>query len=174
MDRPSIPRPLERDVLMEAGHRCAIPTCKQTPVEIAHIIPYDNVLKHEFDNLITLCPNCHRRYDRGEIDRKSMQRYKANLLIINSRYSDFERRILKLFAEQPEKDTIQLSLSGNNDILITYLVKDGLLEWIEPKILVSSPDSQETGAPVQNDRIYKLTTKGREFVDKWLSAKDLD
>jgi 5-methylcytosine-specific restriction endonuclease McrA len=63
MDRPSIPLPLERDVLMEAGHRCAIPTCKQTPLEIAHIIPYDNVLKHEFDNLITLCPNCHRRRD---------------------------------------------------------------------------------------------------------------
>jgi 5-methylcytosine-specific restriction endonuclease McrA len=88
MDRPSIPRPLEREVLMEAGHRCATPTCKQTPVEIAHIIPYDKVLKHEFDNLITLCPNCHSRYT-------------ANLLIINSRYT-----------EQPEKDTIQLSLSG--------------------------------------------------------------
>ncbi len=78
--RPAIPRQLERDVLVEAGHRCAIPTCKQTPVEIAHINPWETVREHTFDNLIALCPNCHDRYDKkGEIDRKAMLQYKANL-----------------------------------------------------------------------------------------------
>ena len=57
--RSHIPRPLEREVLMEAGHRCAIPTCKQIPVEVAHIIPYNKIVKHEFHNLIALCRNCH-------------------------------------------------------------------------------------------------------------------
>jgi predicted restriction endonuclease len=73
MTRPAIPRPLERDVLMEAGHRCAIPTCHQWPVEIAHIIPWDQVKEHSFDNLIALCPTCHSRFDKGEIDRRAMQ-----------------------------------------------------------------------------------------------------
>ena len=78
--RPAIPRQLERDVLVEAGHRCAIPTCKQTPVQIAHIVPWETVREHTFDNLIALCPNCHDRYDnKGEIDRKAMLQYKANL-----------------------------------------------------------------------------------------------
>jgi hypothetical protein len=68
-------------VLIEAGHRCAIPTCKSTPVEIAHIIPWAKVRKHEFKNLITLCPTCHARFDdpHGSIDLKAMRQYKANL-----------------------------------------------------------------------------------------------
>jgi HNH endonuclease len=169
-----IPQSLKREVLMEAGHRCAIPTCKQTPVELAHIIPYSKVLKHEFHNLIALCPNCHIRYDRGEIDCKSMKQYKENLSIISNRYSEFERRVLFFFADNPEKDTIQLPLSGNNDIAIMYLVRDGLIKWIGPKILIKNSAPEETGIPVQNDRIYKLTRKGRAFIEKWLSAKNVD
>jgi hypothetical protein len=37
--RPPIPSELYRAVLIEAGHRCAIPTCRQIPIEIAHIMP---------------------------------------------------------------------------------------------------------------------------------------
>jgi 5-methylcytosine-specific restriction endonuclease McrA len=101
-DRPAVPRELEREVLMEAGHRCAIPTCKQTPVEIAHIEPYRDVASHAFDNLVALCPTCHTRYDKGEIDRKSMKLYKTKLSIINSRYCDLEKRVLLYFANHPE------------------------------------------------------------------------
>jgi hypothetical protein len=49
--RTAIAKQLERDVLLEAGHRCAIPACKQTPVEIAHIRPWAIKRKHEFENL---------------------------------------------------------------------------------------------------------------------------
>jgi 5-methylcytosine-specific restriction endonuclease McrA len=44
------------------------------PVEIAHIVPWEKVKEHTFDNLIVLCPTCHTRFDKGEIDRKSMLR----------------------------------------------------------------------------------------------------
>src|SRR5487761_1639893 len=57
--RPAIPADLKRRVLMEAGHRCAIPTCRTVPVELAHIEPYSEVRGHAFENLITLCPTCH-------------------------------------------------------------------------------------------------------------------
>ncbi|MGW1789715.1 HNH endonuclease [Streptomyces tubercidicus] len=79
--RPAIPRELRRHVLIEAGHRCAIPTCRATPVEVAHIIPWAKVKKHEFKNLITLCPTCHTRFDdpHDPLDRKAMRQYKANL-----------------------------------------------------------------------------------------------
>jgi hypothetical protein len=96
--RPDIPIPLQRDVLVEAGHRCAIPTCRSHPVEIAHIVPWAKVRRHEMVNLIALCPTCHTRYDRGEIDRKAMQRYKQKLSVINGLYSSLERRILEHFA----------------------------------------------------------------------------
>ncbi|WP_425829320.1 HNH endonuclease [Streptomyces fractus] len=78
-NRPAIPRELARSILVEAGHRCAIPTCRATTLEIAHITPWRQVRQHEFENLIALCPNCHTRFDKGEIDRKAMLQYKVNL-----------------------------------------------------------------------------------------------
>lgn len=83
MSRPAIPVEMRRNVLIEAGHRCAIPTCKATVVDIHHIEPYEIVKCHEFDNLIALCTNCHRRAHNGEIDKKSLYIYKKNLQIQN-------------------------------------------------------------------------------------------
>lgn len=40
--RSSIPSKLRREVLIEAGHRCSIPICKQTPVDIHHNPITDN------------------------------------------------------------------------------------------------------------------------------------
>jgi hypothetical protein len=50
-------------------------------VEIAHITPWAKVKKHEFNNLIALCPTCHTRFDdpHNPLDRKSMRQYKARL-----------------------------------------------------------------------------------------------
>ncbi len=78
-DRPPIPEGLRRRVLVEAGHRCAIHTCRYPGVDVHHIIPWERCQKHDYDNLIALCPNCHRRAGFGEIDRKSLQMYKARL-----------------------------------------------------------------------------------------------
>ena len=53
-NRPSISAQLEREVLIEAGHRCAIPTCKNYPVDIHYIVPYETCQEHVFDNFIAL------------------------------------------------------------------------------------------------------------------------
>src|SRR2546425_201414 len=119
--RPPIPTELQRAILVEAGHRCAIPTCRQIPVEIAHIVAWSKCREHTFENLIALCPTCHTRFDRGEIDRKSMVAYKHNLLILNSRYGDLERRILKRFAQRAEDNGIWLL--NDVEILVTYLLE---------------------------------------------------
>lgn len=79
MQRPAIPAEIRRAVLVEAGHRCAIPTCRYPSSDLHHIIPWETCKAHDFDNLIALCPNCHRRADSGEIDRKSLRLYKSQL-----------------------------------------------------------------------------------------------
>lgn len=79
MDRPAIPAEIRRAVLVEAGHRCAIPTCKHPTVDVHHIVPWETRQSHDFDNLIALCPNCHSRADSGEIDRKALRLYKSRL-----------------------------------------------------------------------------------------------
>lgn len=78
-DRPPIPAELRRQVLIEAGHRCAIHTCRHIDVDVHHIVPWAQRPEHRFDNLIALCPNCHRQAERGDIDRKSLRLYKARL-----------------------------------------------------------------------------------------------
>lgn len=78
-DRLAIHAELRRAVLVEAGHRCAIPTCRYPKVDLHHIVPWEQCGTHDYDNLIALCPNCHDRADRGEIDRKSLRMYKARL-----------------------------------------------------------------------------------------------
>src|SRR6516164_4967624 len=99
MDRPSIPTDTVRAVLVEAGHRCAIPTCRATTTEIAHIEPWAKSHDNTFGNLIALCPNCHMRFDqKKEIDAKSVRIYKQNLAVLNNRYGDLERRIFELVA----------------------------------------------------------------------------
>jgi hypothetical protein len=153
--RPPIPADLERAVLIECGHRCAIPTCRQVPVELAHIIPWAKCKTHTFDNLIALCPTCHTRYDKGEIDRKSMQTYKLNLLLVNSRYGDLEQRVIRGFVK--DRTTDEFWWFVDMEILLLNLLEDGLLQ--------DEGQTKNVGGLVQ--KLYKLTAKGREYVAQW-------
>ena len=92
--RPKIPAKLERQVLVETGHRCAILTCRHIDTEVHHIVPWSKCQKHEYKNLIVLCPNCHKRADSGEIDKKSLRQYKANLRYLYDKYFPWEIDIL--------------------------------------------------------------------------------
>ena len=76
MTRPAISMEIRRKVLIEAGHRCAIPHCSHTDVDLHHIIPWEQCKAHSPENLIALCPNCHRLAEQGKIDRKSLIQYK--------------------------------------------------------------------------------------------------
>lgn len=75
-----IPADIKRQVLIEAGHCCAIPTCQWPATEFAHIMPFTEVREHRADNIIALCPNHHDQFDNKKtIDRKSMMIYKQKL-----------------------------------------------------------------------------------------------
>lgn len=153
MDRPAIPSEIKRDVLVEAGHRCAIPTCRYTQVELHHIIPWEICKRHDFDNLIALCPNCHRRADVGEIDRKALRIYKARLsatigmqphtaeqtqasitesVIGNPGYEfDFEYPIFEEMDLKPVGCALQ---SWGNELLLRHRAKHMLNPVIEPDV----------------------------------------
>lgn len=77
VQRPAIPAAIRRQVLVEAGHRCAIPTCRNSSnIDLHHIVPWEKCMEHKADNLIALCPNCHRLAHDNSIDRQSLFKYK--------------------------------------------------------------------------------------------------
>lgn len=86
--RPSIPSELEREVKAEAGYSCAIPTCRNHPIHLHHITPWQRSKSTPFDNLIVLCPTDHARAEKGEIDRKALLIYKRNLGLLTGRYGE--------------------------------------------------------------------------------------
>ena len=160
--RPAIPVAIQRAVKVEAGHRCAIPTCKSTPVELAHIVPWEKIQEHTFENLIALCPTCHTRFDSGQIDRLSMKQYKANLGVISGRYGEMERRLLDVLAANQAAGRFRLALGSS--IQLMYLVKDGLLKQVP-----INGGMFIDGQPMHEE--FEVTPLGRDFVAKWIDAQ---
>jgi len=163
-DRPAIPAKLERSLFIESGYRCAIPTCRAVaPLVIDHIDDWTVVKEHRFENMIVLCANCHGLKGEGprKLDRKALRQYKVSLGIIHGRYGEVERRILESLAENPHVE--EFTLPRGLDVLVMYLIKDGLLEKFMPTnaAIFGSP-SWATG--------YRVTPAGREFVDRWAAA----
>ncbi|MEV6540870.1 HNH endonuclease signature motif containing protein [Streptomyces sp. NPDC051665] len=165
-DRPALPAGLRRAVLEESGYACAIPTCRMTPVEIAHIEPWSKVQEHTFDNLIALCPNHHTRFDaERRIPASSMHRWKANLAVLNGRYSDLERRLLEEASTAPENAAWPIHRSLY--LLIRNLLADGIIGRVQN----TGPQISFNGQP--QEIFVAITPKGRDFLRRWKEAEPL-
>lgn len=154
--RPPIPAEVKRRVLIEAGHRCALPTCRYIEVEIHHIVPWETCRKHEYENLIALCSNCHRRADRGDIDRKALRIYKANLRYTHDRFSQLEVDVLFEAYRLPIGQGIQWPPFMR--LLIKRLLEAGYIARVEQKGGVF------IGGMKSDPDFLVITEKGKEFV----------
>jgi hypothetical protein len=152
-------RARKRMALIEAGHRCAIPTCRHPTTEIAHIIPESQSHDDSFANLIALCPKCQKK----EIDAQSIRMYKRNLAILNSRYSDFERRVFDQIAETDRRSFI---VEAGLEIPLLHAVNDGLLKRVE-----LAPVAIQRGEPTQYK--YEVTDEGLDFINRYICGEDI-
>lgn len=90
-NRPSIPAEIEREVMVEAGHRCAV--CgAESPLELAHIKPWSSSREHSVKNLICLCANCHQRADNGKWKQKDLREYKKRPWVNRARLGEAATR----------------------------------------------------------------------------------
>lgn len=157
-ERPPIPADIERRVLVEAGHRCAIPTCRHIEVDIHHIIPWVQCKAHEYDNLIALCPNCHRRADVGKIDRKSLRIYKLNLRFAHDKFSQLEMDVLFELRTYPQN--VGIHWPPFMMLLLKRLLDSDYLLVQEPQGQVVIQDMPS--APLT----IALSPKGRAFLSE--------
>lgn len=118
MNRLSLPTELRRRVLLESGHRCAIHVCRFPDVDVHHIVPWAKCKEHRFENLIALCPNCHRRAHNGEIDRKSLLQYKHMLSAL------YGRELLEQLFKDPAFDIEITPKQGNYTSGLLYEKND--------------------------------------------------
>jgi len=172
MNRDLVPADIKRAVLVEAGHRCAIPTCRATTTEIAHIVPWAESHDNSFENLIALCPNCHTRFDqKKEIDRLAVKMYKHNLGILNNRYGEFERRLFEVLAKTGERVFV---LGAAGDLLVANAVKDGFFEDKHVQGMnfdVKSSNGYSKSFPMTFT--YWVTDAGVEFIRRFASGSDI-
>lgn len=163
--RPAMPADIRRQILVEAGHRCAIPTCRHLDVDIHHIIEWAECREHHPSNLIALCPNCHRRAHKGEIDRKSLRLYKHNIQFVHDKFSTVEVDILTRLAKSSEGAAI-----GWPDamlILLGRITEAGLIVAQRPERGMFNVGGLELALA----RV-SLSEAGREFLND-LSTKEL-
>ena len=164
--RPAIPAEIRRRVLVEAGHRCAIPTCRNIYVDVHHIIPYEKCQEHTYENLIALCPNCHRMVHEGRIDTKSLLEYKRRLRFAHDKFSQIEIDVLCELA----------SLPPNQGIPWTPYLKLLLKRLFDSGYIVSNDN---IGAMIFMNGIQTgpcligITDKGRQFFNE-LNGADGD
>lgn len=168
--RDHIPAELERALMIEAGYRCAI--CKSTDaLQIEHIREWAVVREHAFANMIVLCANCHGRKvntsNPRHINRASLEVIKSNLMMLNGRYSDLERRVIDTFRESILRDPScipTILLPEQLSLLVAYIVRDGLVasKRYESTVMILHDDFT-----LREDTIrLTLTESGRTFLDK--------
>lgn len=155
----------KRQIITEAGDRCAIPTCRQFPVEVAHIIPYRETADDRPENLIALCPTCHARFDSKQIPIDRIRVYKQNTLRNLSRFNGFENAVLDSFVIDSNR---QISIGMNMMFLFERLVRDGILQGHETgvRMVVSGFDMSQV--------VFSLTENGQRYVDLIKQGIEID
>lgn len=156
-ERRAIPVATKREVLTEAGYRCAVPTCRMIlAIDLHHIIEVSEGGENTLDNLIALCPTCHALHHRGEITADSIRIWKTMLVTLNNA---FDRNtidsLLFLRTLRPQ----QLRISGDGVLKYDRLIAAGLAEF--NLVMQNGPIMlYEVG----------LTAKGKMVVDAWKSG----
>lgn len=151
--RPYLAEALRRDLLLEAGFKCAMPGCGVTaPLERAHLIDFAKTQDDRFGNQIMLCRNHHGLHG-SMITTQDLRVLKARLAWERDRYTPEECMILSLHAQHPGTDFVHPTASA---CCIRHLISDGYVEAV---------DRAESVDPSMTQ--YRMTELGRYFTWAW-------
>ena len=140
MNRKPIAENVKRRLFAESMGRCMNPDCQEELfinnsdiMEKAHIGAYYETEDNSFENLIILCPTCHKKFDKaGFINEDTIKRWKETR---RKELKEFFRIRFSSFDELKEK--IVPILNENYNIYNSYYLSNNKYLWdkFEPKIL---------------------------------------
>lgn len=109
-----IPTPLLDLLLEQAGHRCTI--CREPSYDIHHIEFMERGGKTEYENLIVLCPNCHRRVHKENVpNQRQLKHYKLKLEV------SYSLPIIGHLTKEEKQFIKELCKANDVNDLISYL-----------------------------------------------------
>ncbi len=140
MNRKAIAENVKRRLWAESMGRCMNPDCRaelfiknSDIIEKAHIGAYYETEDNSYENLIVLCPNCHKKFDKtGFIDENIVKQWKE---IRRNELEKFFSVELSSFDQLKEK--VVPFLSENYSIYKSYYLSGNKSLWdkFEPQIL---------------------------------------
>ena len=140
MDRKPIAENVKRRLFAESMGRCMNPDCQEELfinnsdiMEKDHIGAYYETEDNSFENLIILCPTCHKKFDKaGFISEDTIKRWKE------TRRKELKEFFCIRFSSFDElKEKIVPILNENYNIYNSYYLSNNKYLWdkFEPKIL---------------------------------------
>lgn len=140
MNRKAIAENVKRRLWAESMGRCMNPDCRaelfiknSDIMEKAHIGAYYETEDNSYENLIVLCPNCHKKFDKTDfIDENIVKQWKE---IRRNELEKFFSVELSSFDQLKEK--VVPVLSENYSIYKSYYLSGNKSLWdkFEPQIL---------------------------------------
>ena len=140
MNRKAIAENVKRRLWAESMGRCMNPDCRaelfiknSDIMEKAHIGAYYETEDNSYENLIVLCPNCHKKFDKtGFVDENIVKQWKE---IRRNELEKFFSVELSSFDQLKEK--VVPFLSENYSIYKSYYLSGNKSLWdkFEPQIL---------------------------------------
>lgn len=141
--------------------------------------------RHDYKNLIVLCPTHHAMKRAGsaarDINAASLKVIKANQMELAGRFGDIERRVLEHFVRNPEERLV--FLPGDFDILLMQLLDAGVLERgseehgsvTDGLVAVALPNDGPEDMPdmIILRAAYLLTEIGADYVSAIRDARRL-
>jgi hypothetical protein len=164
-------------VLLEAGYKCASPTCRHIlTLELHHIVWVKNGGQNDPGNLLALCPNCHSLHTHGHIPAQAIQTWKSLLLALNSANHGTADLLLVLAAdearvaaaEDPAKVAPPYRFTGDGLPALAGLLTSGII-----KVSSRFSGANAWGSSMPSFEV-RLTEKGRRLVAAWQSGGAID
>jgi hypothetical protein len=172
--RKSIPLTVRQLVLLEAGYKCANPSCRHIlTLELHHIVWVKEGGSNDPHNLVALCPNCHALHTAGHIPADAIRTWKSLLVSLNNPNRASADLLLVLYQDEQRIAAVTdqanqpppFRFTGDGLTMLSGLLVSGLVE-----IARRFSGAAWFGGGMPSFEV-RLTETGRQLVEAWLSGR---
>jgi hypothetical protein len=153
--RKAIPAATMREVLIEAGYRCGVPTCRTIlAIDLHHMEEVSEGGGNSASNLLALCPTCHGLHHRGTIPKEAIFAWKSVIVTLGFAF-DREAVDHLLFLSMCHADF--MIVSGDGLLHYSRLIAAGL----------AKADKHVNSSMHTVTYAVNISEKGRHLIEAW-------